>query len=305
MGWALQVLPCSDAAATTLETALQDTVPADSVTKHGWWTVGMETSNNSSFFGRNTAKQYPYAAVTFTYAHQTGLWASATAYQLFNTEAYIDETDLSLGYSFKIRKRIDANLSYSHFIFSENSPLVKAVTSNAANAYAALDWNVLYTALTASYIFGGSNDVFVVLENSRYIPLNPLWKGKRTVGLDPVIGITAGTQQFSESHTVITEQRKQGVGNAIGDPLGGILDPLNPKKGNSGNNGNGNSTSTTTTTTTNRFKVLNYEVKVPLVISLGNFEVEPAYRYAIPVNKLEGDESLAQSFYSLNVNYTF
>ncbi|WP_242923320.1 hypothetical protein [Pontibacter liquoris] len=275
-----------------------DTTPADSVTKKGWWTVSLETANNSSFYGRNTAKQYPYVAATVSYVHNTGLWASATTYQLFNTEDYIDETDVSAGYSFKISPRATGNISYSRFIFSENTPLVKSVTANALTANAAVDWKILYTALTSSYVFGGSSDVFVVLENSRYIALNPLWKGKRAIGLDPKISLTGGTQEFSETHT-ITEQNKKSVGGAIG----GILDPLKPGNGNSGNNGG--TTTTTTTTTVHRFQLLNYEFLLPVVVSLGNFELEPSWRYSIPVNLLEGDESTAQSFYTFKASYTF
>lgn len=296
---------------------------ADSATQRGWWTLSLEAANNSSFYGRISARAYPYVAPTLTYVHATGLWASTTAYQLFNTEDYIDETDVSVGYSFMIRKKLVTNVSYSHFFFSKNSPLVKSATSNALNAYLALDWKYVYTALTTSYIFGRSNDVFTVLENSRYIPLNPLWKGKKAIGLDPKISLTAGTQEFSEVYsTTTTETRQNGNGNgngsgSTGSPVGGVLDPLLPGggKGNGnggGNTGNGSSGGTTTTTTTtyysttkNEFKVLNYDLKVPVVITLGKFEVEPAWRYSIPVNKLEGDASRARSFYSLLLTYSF
>ncbi len=286
------------------ETAMPDTVAAaDSVSKKGWWTLGLETANNSSFYGRNTPTRYPYAAATATYTHRSGLWASATTYQLFNTEDYIDETDLSVGYSFSISKRAAANLGYSRFFFSKNTPLVKAVTSNAVTAYTTLDWKYLLTGLKTSYVFGGSNDLFVVLENSRYIPLNPIWKGKRIVGLDPKISITLGTQEFSVTHT---EQQKKVINNPSTGGGGGILDPLIPGKGNNNNGGTTTTTTTKTTTTTeHKFKVLNYDFQVPLVIYLGSFEVEPSWRYSIPVNLLEGDESKAQSFYTLNVSYTF
>ena len=289
---------------------------ADPATQKGWWTLSLEAANNSSFYGRISPRAYPYVAPTLTYVHATGLWASATAYQLFRTEDYIDETDVSLGYSFQIRKKVEANLSYSHFFFSRHSPLVKAATSNALSAYAALDWTYVYSALTTSYIFGRSNDVFTVLENSRYIPLNPLWKGRNAIGLDPKISVTAGTQEFSEYYTTTTTEthpKQGGNGNGNGNgPVGGVLDPLLPGgQGNGNGNGNGNGGTTTTTTTTthtttkNKFQVLNYDFKVPVVIMLGSFEVEPAWRYSIPVNKLEGDESKARSFYSLNLTYSF
>ena len=118
-GWALlaPLLSCAQEA----DPAAEATEPAPS---RGWWTASLEAANNSSFYGRISPRAYPYVAPTLTYVHPIGLWASATAYQLFNTEDYIDETDVSLGYSFRIRQKVDANLSYSHFFFSKNSPLV-------------------------------------------------------------------------------------------------------------------------------------------------------------------------------------
>ncbi|WP_210463960.1 hypothetical protein [Rufibacter roseolus] len=270
----------------------------DTATKNGWWTVGLETANNASFFGRNTAQQYPYVAASLTYTHTSGLFISAMSYQLFNTEDFIDETDVSAGYSFKIGNRFDGLVSYSRFFFGPNTPLVKSVTSNAATASGTLDWKYLLTGVTASYIFGGSSDLFTVLDNSRYIPLQNLWKGKNPVGIDPKFSIIAGTQEFAQTHTVETQNKKKGLGT--------VLDPLNPiGNGNGKGNGNGGTTTTTTTTTSKRFKVLNYSITVPLVFSLYNVDIEPAYRFALPVNRLEGDESKAQSYASLNLSYTF
>lgn len=302
----------------------QEAAPAaDSVVSRGWWTASLEGANNSSFYGRISPRAYPYVAPTLTYVHPTGLWASTTAYQLFNTEDYIDETDVSLGYSFRIRQKVDANLSYSHFFFSKNSPLVKAATSNAVNAYAALDWKYVFTAFTTSYIFGRSNDVFTVLENSRYLPLNPLWKGKKAIGLDPKITLTAGTQEFYQEYTTTETYQNDSGKNSNGNgknntsPIGGVLDPLLPGgtkdngNGNSGNTGGSTGSSGTTTTTTThattkqQFRLLNYDFKLPLVIQLGSLEVEPSWRYSIPVNKLEGDPSRSRSFYTLNLTYSF
>lgn len=303
------------ASAMPTDPELPDSTVAVSTTKvkKGWWTIGSEVANNSSFFGRNTAKRYPYTAATLTYVHHTGLWASATAYTLFDTKEYFDETDLSLGYSFKVKDLVETNVSYSHFIFGKNTPLVKSVTSNAFSARTALDWGILYTGLTTSYILGENQDMFTVLENSRFIPLNPLWDGKHVIGLDPKVTITAGTQRFNESYTTITKQRNgilpidnSSKEKPLGStPLGGILNPSDSEKTNNENQQDDTSTTTTTTKEVSRFNVLNYDLKLPVVIYVGNFELEPAYRYSIPINKLKGDESKAQSFYSFNISYTF
>ncbi|WP_125185150.1 hypothetical protein [Botryobacter ruber] len=316
LGWMLLAFPSWSGASSNIAFSAdkpEATAASDTIVKKGWWTVELETASNSSFYGRNTATKFPYAATSLTYVHNSGLWASATTYKLFNTKAVVDETDVSVGYAFKVGKRVTNNIIYSRFFFSEQSPLLKAVTSNAASIYSAVDWNILYTALTTSYVFGGSNDLFVVLENSRYLPLNPLWKGKRQIGLDPKIGITAGTQEFSQTYTQVQQTKNNnnsGSPGTGGGLVGDILNPLNPGNGN-GNGGSNNSGSTTTTTTTtttvteHKFRILNYDFKVPVVISFGSLEVEPSWRYSIPVNLLEGDESKAQSIFSVKGSYTF
>ncbi|CAM3815293.1 hypothetical protein POKO110462_20930 [Pontibacter korlensis] len=311
-GWML-LAPALSAAKPNVE-ALPDTVTetGNAKAKKGWWTIGAEVSSNSSFFGRNTAKRYPYAAATLTYVHRTGMWASATSYKLFDTKGYVDETDLSVGYSFKIKDLVETNISYSHFIFGENTPLVKAVTTNALSAKAALDWGILYTGLTTSYVFGENHDVFAVLENSRFVPLNPLWNGKRVVGLDPKVTITAGTQRFYETHTTTTRNKNGGLltgGNSggpfEGTPVGGLVGGGSSNSGSGTDDNDGTTTTTTTTKEVSKVNILNYELKLPVVIYWGKFELEPAYKYSIPVNKIEGDEAKAQSFYSFNINYTF
>src|SRR5687768_3307088 len=85
--------------------------PSDSTSKKGWCTIGLEVANNASFFGRNTAIQYPYIAPSLTYTHASGLFISAMSYQLFDTEDFIDETDLTAGYIFNIGKRLDGSVS--------------------------------------------------------------------------------------------------------------------------------------------------------------------------------------------------
>lgn len=292
--WTLLVFAFAvPAYAGTAEATLPETAPSDTIAKQNFWTIGLEAANNSSFFGRNTPTRFPYAAATLTYSYHNGFWASVTSYQLFNTEDYIDETDLSVGYSFNIGKRLSANLSYSRFFFSENAPMVNSVTENALSAYTALDWKILYSALTTSYFFGNDNDIFLVFENSRYIGLNALWGGKNPVGLDPKIGITAGTQQFSETYTVERkpELKKRGIGG-----IGGILLPGDKED---------ETETTTTTETKHTFNVINYDLQIPLVFMIGGFEFEPSWRYSIPVNKLEGDDSKARSFYSVKASFTF
>jgi hypothetical protein len=90
----------------------------------------------------------------------------------------------------------------------------------------------------------------------------------------------AGTQRFVE--TSIDQQQQRGNGR--------------------GRNKNAPTTSTTVTTTS--FKLLNYELRVPLTYNLGVWAWQVAWRYSVPVNLLPDDVSGARSYFttSLSVN---
>jgi hypothetical protein len=55
------------------------------------------------------------------------------------------------------------------------------------------------------------------------------------------------------------------------------------------------------TTETKRFRVLNYELRLPMTYTLGKVSLETAWRYSIPVNLLPGDVTRARSYWTAGV----
>jgi hypothetical protein len=265
--------------ALPLSQAQGQTAPTEAAPK-GALSASLGYSNNSAFYGRTQAIAYPYASGELTYTSKFGVWASVSASNLLNTSAFVDETDLSLGWDKDLTKKIDVSASYSRFFFAPNSPLVKSSVNNFLEVAAGYDWGYVYSRLSADVLFGpDSHDGFLVLDNSRYFALKTLGKG--VLSTEPKASLIAGTQNFDEVSVI------QQI-----------------KRGNNGKNkGKGNQIVITTHST--RFDVLAYDLQVPLSYTVGKVAGEVTYRYLVPVNVLPDDDSSARSFVMGTLTVTF
>jgi hypothetical protein len=98
-----------------------------------------------------------------------------------------------------------------------------------------------------------------------------------------------GTQRFAQ--TSLVQQQKRGNGKPV------------PGRGpGSGRPGTGSTTTETTNTT--RFRLLNYELRLPVTYTRGKVSVQGAWRYTVPVNLLPDDVSVARSFLTASVSLT-
>ncbi|WP_345122359.1 hypothetical protein [Hymenobacter antarcticus] len=279
MGWLLGSRPAAGQAVGSGQPTGSPAVGADSAARHGGFTAALSYGSNSSFFGRTQTTRYPYLAGELTYKSRFGVWGSAVSYDIFGTSSFVDETDLSAGWDFDLSKKVDASVSYSRFLFAANSPLVKSSVNNSFDGYLGWDWGYVYSRLNAAYLFGDTNDLFLVLDNSRNFEFEQVFTPRGYLAIEPRVSVTAGTQRFAETSL----KQQIGRGNSKG-----------PGRGKNG----------TTTVTTTRLQVLNYELRLPVTYSLGAVSVQVAWRYAMPVNLLPDDVSGARSYFtsSLSLN---
>ncbi|MBC6608469.1 hypothetical protein H8B13_16705 [Hymenobacter sp. BT188] len=250
--------------------------------RRGSITATLSAGNNSSFFGRTQTERYPYAAAELIYKSRFGVWGSAVSYNLFSTSSFVDETDLSVGWDVDLTKKIDASISYSRFLFAANSPLVKSSVNNSLDGYLGWDWGYVYSRLNTSYVFGESSDLFLILDNSRYFEIDKVLGGY--IAIEPRLSATIGTQRFAQ--TSLVQQRQRGNG---GPPAG---------------RGPGTGSPTTETSETTRFRLLNYELRLPVTYARGKVSVQAAWRYTVPVNLVPDDVSVARSYLTASVSLT-
>ena len=238
--------------------------------------------NNSAFFGRTQATTYPYFTQELTYTSKFGVWGSVYNYDLFNTASHFDETDLSIGYDKDLTKKVDLSLSYSHFLYAPNSPLVKSAVNNSLDAAVGYDWGVLYTRLNGSYLFGpNAHDTFLVLDNSRAFDIDGVFTPKDYVTITPKFSLVAGTQDFVQ-----------------------VSDAQQIQRGNKKPKTKTGTPPATTSTDATRFTLLSYGLRLPVAYTLGKVSAEVAYRYLQPVNVLPEDDSAGRSYFTATLTVT-
>ncbi|GAC1369257.1 MAG: hypothetical protein NVS3B25_05740 [Hymenobacter sp.] len=246
--------------------------------KTGYLSAALGYGSNSAFFGRTQTTAYPYLSQELTYTSKVGLWASVFNYDLLNTTSHLDETDASLGYDFDISTKADASISYSHFFFAPNSPLIKSAVNNALDAYVGYDWGYVYTRLNGSYLFGPNDqDFFLVLDNSRAFDIDGVFTPKGYLTFTPKFSLTAGTQAFAETST----QQQIVRGNKKAKVI-----------------------RTSVVTESTRFTLLSYGLRLPVAYTLGKVSVEAAYRFLKPLNVLPDDDGSGRSYFTATLSVT-
>jgi hypothetical protein len=268
-------------------------------TKSRYFTLGANYGTNTTFYGRTTGYKRPYTSVDFTYSSKTGFWLSSSVFEVMNTEYFIDGTDISTGWNFDITKKIDASLSYSRYFFSSQSSMMQSVTSNLAASHIGLDWYYLYSSLAASSIFGGANDYFITFSNSRYFERANILskKDKDYISIEPRVSVIAGTQNFA--NTYITSQNNDTQYYA---PVTSMY-PTQPGQPSMPGSGTSSTQPAETDQGSSGFNILNYELRVPVTYTYGSASLETTWSYVKPVNLLAGDNSQAQSIFSVSLFY--
>lgn len=250
---------------------------------------GLTYGSNSSFLGRYQTEVLPYYSADMSYKSKSGFFLSVLAYDINNSLTFLDEVDVMAAWNIDISKRVDASVFYTRYFFTESTELIKASVANTASASMGLDWSFLYSKITGHYIFGGTHDFFLVIDNSRYVEFPQIFRRDDYIALDPKISIITGTQTFVDTHYISQGTPLMRPGNA-------------PSRGNPGSGGGGTNSSTTETSQT-IFNVLSYEFSLPVSYNTGRWSFEITGRYAIPVNLLEGDTSVPSFFFTGGVVY--
>jgi hypothetical protein len=241
-------------------------------------TVELDYISNSSFYGRNGGVKYPFLMFSTDFQTKKNVWVSSSFSHLIDTGKFINEINLSAGWDFELNDRIDGSISYAHYFFSSSSPLVKTSANNSIVGSIGYDWGFVYTTLSPNFVFGHSNDIFIAFGNSRYFEKVSIFGKEDFISFEPKFSIIAGTQNF-DRHYVVRKENSNGKGNP------------NPHIVQAGGDSS--------------FKIIDYELSLPLTYSTGNLSFESRYIFSLPVNVIEGDPSKTNSAYSFAVYYTF
>lgn len=232
--------------------------------------VGIKYLSNNVYLGRVDSANIMYLSPSIGYYHKSGLHIGASlAYQLHAGANKIDALNFDAGYDFKITDNFSGGLSIEKYFYDMNSISLNSVNDLGVNTNLSYDFSIFTVSAGAGLGFNDKTDVITELEINRSFEL-----GKLVV--EPTIKFNAGTQNYYNAYLVAGKSHLTG----------------NKGKGNAKGKGKGTTTTTTTTTTAatysvseaSRYKMLDYELSVPISYSLGNFKFNLTPTYAIPVN---------------------
>ena len=276
----------------------KDSIVESAPEKFNYFITGINYGSNAPFFGRAYGRKNPFVSADLIFKSKPGIWMSASAFNYFN-ETKLKELDLSAGWDFKLFV-FDATVSYAKYFFSTDMGLVKATTTNLADAYLSLDWNILYSTLGGGFIFGNNSDFFLALGNSRYFQIDSLAKRANYLSFEPKMVLVAGTQTFSstyqETNFYTYDYSTYSGTTTTNQPKGtGSLPPGTSPSG----------ITSETTSSSKSFNILNIEFAIPVTYNYKkvSFEVNP--RYCIPLNLIEGDPSKPVFIINAGIYFTF
>ena len=239
--------------------------------------IGLKYLSNNVYLGRIDSANIMYLVPSIGYYHKSGLHIAASlSYQLDAGINRIDAVSFEGGYEFKIGENFSGGLAIEKDFYNLNSISLNSVNDFGVNSDFSYDFSLVSLNVGAGLAFNDKVDII------NEVGLNKSFEiGKFEI--EPGIKLNAGTQNYYNSYLVA------GKSHLTGNTGHGIGSIKSAGKGKSGNNG---TTSTTTTTSAatysvveaSTYKILDYEISVPVSYSFHNFKFDMSPIYSIPVN---------------------
>jgi len=263
------------------------TADTDTVFRKRSISVGANYGSDVQFFGRTGPVSYPFVSTDVVYNTKSGWFLYGSAVKVLGYNAPVDEVDLGAGYFYKYSKKFSGSISYSRFIFNENSAkVIKSASSNDINWKNSFDWQIAKSSVVFDYLFGDANDYFVTLNTSKYIETSfGIFDDKDYLSFNPGVSVILGTQNFvgkySDQHPDQLDLDDYYIQVSTSGPA-----PL-PRY----NNG--------------RFTALNYSFKLPIAYNRPHYTLEASWKYSIPVNVEGVLKNRREVFFNLTFYYLF
>lgn len=249
--------------------------------------IGANYGSDVQFFGRTGPVSYPFVSTDVVYNTKSGWFLYGSAVKVLGYNAPVDEADLGAGYFYKYSKKFSGSMSYSRFIFNENSAkVIKSASSNDINWKNSFDWKIAKSSIVFDYLFGDANDYFVTLNTSRYIETSfGIFDDMDYLSFNPGASVILGTQNFVGKYSDQHPDQLDLVNYYIQVSTSGPA-PL-PRY----NNG--------------RFTALNYSFKLPIAYNRPHYTLEASWKYSIPVNVEGMLKNRHEVFFNLTFYYLF
>lgn len=237
--------------------------------------VGLRYLSNNVYLGRIDSANIMYLVPTIGYYHKSGLHIGASLnYQLDAGINKVDAISFEGGYEFNIGDKFNAGLTAEKYFYDMNSISLNSVNDYAVGSNFAYDFSIVSLSAAAALAFNNKTDIITQIGLTKSFEINKF-------AIEPAFRLNAGTQNYYNAYLVAGKSHLTG-NKGHGKGLGSIK-----------SNGKGTTGTTTTTTTTatsytvqaaSSYKVLDYEISVPISYNVHNFKFDLIPTYSIPVN---------------------
>ncbi len=227
-----------------------------------YFSVGTGYITDNVYQGRKDSATIPYLTPKLGFYHKSGLFAEASAgfVTAYGSESGADMISLDAGYNFT-KGHYDGTFTASKFYYNSQSTSVKSAVTGSVEYLAAYDLNFIKPSLLLGLNFGNKTDIVGAfgLEHSFYLIEDKM-------DLSPAITVNASTQNYYNSYYKIRKyaSRKKNKAPAPAEATitGEVLGAAN-------------------------FKILDYEMSVPLNYETGKWSFSIVPVYAVPVHPAE------------------
>lgn len=244
----------------------------DSSSKKSFFRASAYYLSNAVYSGRKDSLRVPYLKTAISYIHKSGFSLSAGASTLVSSAApaRVDAVWLDAGYDFSIGEKVNAGVDVTKTFYSNASFAVTSEIKAEGGAYLGYNTGPVSINTSAYVMYSQAADISVSLGLSHAFDFGP--KNKQWT-IEPDASVGMGTQNFYESYVENRKLSTSGSGKGH-----------SKKTGSNSGSGSGSSTAQVSFNQKSSFKILDYELTVPVTYNGKGWRVYAKPIYAIPVN---------------------
>jgi len=231
-------------------------------TKKGHLKIGLSYTNNSVYLGRTDTVTTPGYSASLAYTFKFGLYFSGALDLIPNRKSSkLDGGNLEVGYDHSFGD-FEAGASFTKLFYNSNSTQVSSSLSSIISAYADYDIaDIITPAIALSYNIdksGTGSDILLNPNLSHDFAIEGIFGENDYLLISPEAGLNAGTQNFYAGYLEKKNRLSKKVAAAVNAAYTSYYDSLS------------------------QFRLLDYEVAVPVIYKTGlfRFSFTPTYAFA-------------------------
>lgn len=228
-------------------------------TRTSYWEAGVHYINDNVYLGRKDSATIPYLTTSLGYYHSSGLYVNGSmSYTSEEGQGRIDLFTLEGGYEFSAGN-FNGGLSAAKYFYNAQSANVAAEMKGSLSAYAGYDLNVVTLTAEGSMGFSTKPDFTAAFGMEHSFSL-----ADDKLEITPTVTANASTQNYydgyySNRRYKVSRKRQQSGGPSYYDVSAMVENA-------------------------SKFKILDYELSLPIKYTLNSFRFKLTPVLAIPVN---------------------